>query len=152
MFIKTWPDKPCVVRQYVDFWLLTVVIGRASPSGRSRSMSFASVIWRKLWKIVDIGDNYMTLCPLPVSRKTKASERLVTESVQETFEAKDKHRRITLLERLRWKKNSWMTIHSYPPDCIGYKIILDICHFFTRAKFLENKIYTEKCQFFALNL
>ena len=27
-----------------------------------------------------------------------------------------------------------------------------ICHFFTRAKFLENKIYTEKQQFFALNL
>ena len=118
----------------------------------------------------------MTLCPLPVSRKTKASEILVTESGQQAFEAKDKHRRITLLERLRWKKNSWMTIHSYPPDCIGYKIILDICHFFTRAKFLENKIYTKKrvnydkihsklpnfcvitakytvnCQFFALNL
>jgi len=30
--------------------------------------------------------------------------------------------------------------------------IPDICHFFTRAKFLENKIYTEKRQFFALNL
>ena len=27
-----------------------------------------------------------------------------------------------------------------------------ICHFFTQAKFLENKIYTEKRQFFALNL
>ena len=27
-----------------------------------------------------------------------------------------------------------------------------ICHFFTRAKFLDNKIYTEKRQFFALNL
>ena len=27
-----------------------------------------------------------------------------------------------------------------------------ICHFFTRLKFLENKIYTEKRQFFALNL
>ena len=27
-----------------------------------------------------------------------------------------------------------------------------ICHFFTRSKFLENKIYTEKRQFFALNL
>ena len=26
-----------------------------------------------------------------------------------------------------------------------------ICHFFTRAKFLENKIYTEKRQFFAFN-
>ena len=24
------------------------------------------------------------------------------------------------------------------------KVIPDICHFFTRAKFLENKIYTEK--------
>ena len=47
----------------------------------------------------------MTLCPLPISSKTKkASERLVAESVQEAFEAKDKHRRITLLERLRWKK------------------------------------------------
>ena len=30
--------------------------------------------------------------------------------------------------------------------------IPDICHFFTRAKFLENKIYTEKRQFFELNL
>ena len=30
--------------------------------------------------------------------------------------------------------------------------IPDICHFFTQAKFLENKIYTEKRQFFALNL
>ena len=27
-----------------------------------------------------------------------------------------------------------------------------ICHFFTLAKFLENKIYTKKRQFFALNL
>ena len=27
-----------------------------------------------------------------------------------------------------------------------------ICHFFSLAKFLENKIYTEKRQFFALNL
>ena len=27
--------------------------------------------------------------------------------------------------------------------------IPDICHFFTLAKFLENKIYTEKRQFFA---
>merc|ERR1711928_214118 len=27
-----------------------------------------------------------------------------------------------------------------------------ICHFFTRAKFLENKIYTKKRQFFTLNL
>ena len=26
--------------------------------------------------------------------------------------------------------------------------IPDICHFFTRAKFFENKIYTEKRQFF----
>ena len=31
-------------------------------------------------------------------------------------------------------------------------VIPDICHFFTLAKFLENKIYTEKRQFFALNL
>ena len=30
--------------------------------------------------------------------------------------------------------------------------IPDICHFFTRTKFLKNKIYTEKRQFFALNL
>ena len=30
--------------------------------------------------------------------------------------------------------------------------IPDICYFFTLAKFLENKIYTEKRQFFALNL
>ena len=30
--------------------------------------------------------------------------------------------------------------------------IPDICHFFTQAKFCENKIYTEKRQFFALNL
>ena len=29
--------------------------------------------------------------------------------------------------------------------------IPDICHFFTLAKFLENKIYTEKRQFFASN-
>ena len=31
-------------------------------------------------------------------------------------------------------------------------IIPHICHFFTRAKFLENEIYIEKRQFFALNL
>ena len=31
-------------------------------------------------------------------------------------------------------------------------LIPDICHFFTRTKFLKNKIYTEKRQFFALNL
>ena len=33
-----------------------------------------------------------------------------------------------------------------------FVIIPHICHFFTRLKFLENKIYTEKRQFFALNL
>ena len=38
--------------------------------------------------------------------------------------------------------------------CINIFIwgIPHICHFFTRAKFLENKIYTEKRQIFALNL
>ena len=30
--------------------------------------------------------------------------------------------------------------------------IPDICHFFTQAKLLENKIYTKKRQFFALNM
>ena len=30
--------------------------------------------------------------------------------------------------------------------------IPDICHFFTQSIFLENKIYSEKRQFFALNL
>ena len=30
--------------------------------------------------------------------------------------------------------------------------IPDICHFFTQSNFLEKKIYTEKRQFFALNL
>ena len=38
------------------------------------------------------------------------------------------------------------------PDKLSSQTIPDICHFFTRAKFLENKIYTEKRQFFALNL
>ena len=33
-----------------------------------------------------------------------------------------------------------------------HAVIPHICHFFTRAKFLENKIYTEKRQFFTLNL
>ena len=32
------------------------------------------------------------------------------------------------------------------------KLIPDICHFFTLAKFLENKIYTKKRQISALNL
>ena len=31
------------------------------------------------------------------------------------------------------------------------KYIPYICHFFTRAKFLESKVYTKKRQFFALN-
>ena len=38
------------------------------------------------------------------------------------------------------------TILYYPPAYLIFVI------FFTRAKFLENKIYTEKRQFFALNL
>ena len=37
-----------------------------------------------------------------------------------------------------------------PPERIGSYLIFVI--FFTRTKFLENKIYTEKPQFFALNL
>ena len=41
-------------------------------------------------------------------------------------------------------------MHS--PKVLFRTNIPDICHFFTRAKFLENKIYTEKHQFFALNL
>ena len=39
-------------------------------------------------------------------------------------------------------KNNWVIALSY----------LIFVIFFTRAKFLENKIYTEKRQFFALNL
>ena len=35
---------------------------------------------------------------------------------------------------------------------IGNSAYLIFVIFFTRAKFLENKIYTEKRQFFALNL
>ena len=39
---------------------------------------------------------------------------------------------------------------SFPfPGILG---IPHICHFFTQSNFLENKIYTEKRQFFALNL
>ena len=41
-------------------------------------------------------------------------------------------------------------------DTYSGKDIPHICHFFTQAKFLENRIYTEiytvNCQFFALNL
>ena len=40
--------------------------------------------------------------------------------------------------------------HEY--DQAGPKAYLIFVIFFTRAKFLENKIYTEKRQFFALNL
>ena len=39
--------------------------------------------------------------------------------------------------------------HLQKVDNIGTPYI---CHFFTRAKFLESKIYTEERQFFALNL
>ena len=39
-----------------------------------------------------------------------------------------------------------------PAPSLHVNHIPDICHFFTLAKFLENKIYTEKRQFFALNL
>ena len=35
--------------------------------------------------------------------------------------------------------------HKYKKTLLWYYInIPDICHFFTRAKFLENKIFTEK--------
>ena len=47
------------------------------------------------------------------------------------------HRRHPLPQK--WRKES---------DCF----IPHICYFFTRAKFLQNKIYTEKRQFFAANL
>ena len=37
-------------------------------------------------------------------------------------------------------------------DGVMFSAYLIFVIFFTRTKFLENKIYTEKCQFFALNL
>ena len=37
-------------------------------------------------------------------------------------------------------------------DTFVILFIPHICHFFTQSNFLENKIYTEKRQFFALNL
>ena len=46
-----------------------------------------------------------------------------------------------------WKKDIWTK-----KDEMEYKrqkdrqIIPHICHFFTHAKLLENKIYTEKCK------
>ena len=46
---------------------------------------------------------------------------------------------------------SFSKIHMYVIFLLGI-YIPHICHFFTRAKFLDNKIYTEKRQFFALNL
>ena len=46
----------------------------------------------------------------------------------------------------------WMTEHERSDGWTDGQTIPDICHFFTLAKFLENKIYTEKRQFFALNL
>ena len=49
-----------------------------------------------------------------------------------------------MYEELDQEKGSdWPGLDIYIPH---------ICHFFTQAKFLENKIYTEKRQFFALNL
>jgi len=47
-------------------------------------------------------------------------------------------------------RDTWPDLHFV--QYIKAIFIPDICHFFTRAKFLENKIYTEKRQFFALNL
>ena len=43
-------------------------------------------------------------------------------------------------------------VHGRDDEDNNDKNIPYICHFFTRAKFLESKIYTEKRQFFALNL
>ena len=51
-----------------------------------------------------------------------------------------------------------MAVDDYDVGAVMYYIdemmitYLIFVIFFTRAKFLENKIYTEKCQFFALNL
>ena len=46
----------------------------------------------------------MTLCPLPVSRKVKEPANLLSGFVLEHKEQGDKHRRITVLERLIWEK------------------------------------------------
>ena len=50
----------------------------------------------------------------------------------------------------------WLNPVSPPFDAgsgeVAVETIPHICHFFTRAKFLDKKIYTEKRQFFALNL
>ena len=49
--------------------------------------------------------------------------------------------------------NTFGNIHGISIQTLKMKMIIPlICHFFTRAKFLESKIYTEKRQFFALNL
>ena len=45
-----------------------------------------------------------------------------------------------------------LSLFTLKPSLILYLAIPLICHFFTWAKFLDDKIYTEKRQFFALNL
>ena len=53
---------------------------------------------------------------------------------------------------------NWLNIDAEAKDedfglvLVAGENIPHICHFFTRAKFLENRLYTEKHQFFALNL
>ena len=71
---------------------------------------------------------------------------------------------LSLLSRLTWSPNhnvgcvtfkyhvdydlTRLSVQMYH----SHRTIPDICHFFTQAKFLGNKIYTKKRQFFALNL
>ena len=45
-----------------------------------------------------------------------------------------------------------LSLFTLKPSLILYLAIPLICHFFTWAKFLDDKIYTKKRQFFALNL
>ena len=50
------------------------------------------------------------------------------------------------------KSHFWMFWRGWMLFALQYSTYLIFVIFFTRAKFLENKIYTEKRQFFALNL
>ena len=61
--------------------------------------------------------------------------------------------------KYQYQKGGGPSLEKHPVDVILFNLakyifhhIPHICNFFTQAKFLENRIYTQKHQFFTLNL
>ena len=88
-------------------------------------------------------------CTYATAYQHHMKNHLKTHSGEKLFQCEQCNYSALLASSLKIHLRKHSGEKPYDCDQCTYLIIVI---FFTRTKFLENKIYTEKCQFFALNL